>query len=185
MILDDADIFCQLPPTIRRASDQKHRPFGLHHLRTCPFNSPSSTTTNTFFFVGRAGARSLKLREPLCHLLLLSVQYIDTCEGRRGLSNWSGILVYPIRLPPPNVGPRPTRICFPWMPFHKGSMRKQLGASSTLGISEYDTLLESNTPGEPIRQSSSTGAMSLGETFHFSPSGSSDRTSGPSGIGVR
>jgi hypothetical protein len=61
--------------------------------------------------VGRAGVRSWNERSPCCHLLLLSVQYMATLDGRRGLSNSSGDLVYPIRPPPPQISALRRRKC--------------------------------------------------------------------------
>jgi hypothetical protein len=75
--------------------------------------------------VGRAGLRSSSEMSPCCHLDLLSVQYMDTLEGRVALSNRSGTFVYPKRLPAPNFGPKATRMCFPWIRCHTGLSRKQ------------------------------------------------------------
>ena len=96
----------------------------LETWKTRPFLSPLKTITYTLLFVGRAAVRPWNGRTSCCHLPLLSVQYMATLDGRRGLSNWRGDLVYPMRFPPPKVGPNATRMCFPWIFFQRGSVRK-------------------------------------------------------------
>lgn len=112
--------------------------FSTLHIR--PFQSPPRIITNTLLFVGRLGARSWSETSPCCHLPLLSVQYKATLDGRKGWSNWRGILVYPIRLPPANFGPKATRMCFPWIPSQRELVRKDCEriGSIILEISGYD-----------------------------------------------